>query len=81
MPTTSLTPNPTADLKRMYARALSAWAVDLIRLRSSGADVPSRREGDGDLVSPSFAFGPWLAVEGPEGAAQKVRWHEQRRAA
>ncbi|MFO0834073.1 MAG: hypothetical protein U0638_03810 [Phycisphaerales bacterium] len=35
-----------ADVRSMYGRVLSAWAVDLLSLRAAGLDRPSARRAE-----------------------------------
>lgn len=43
-----------ADARRMYARVLGSWVMDLTHLRASGLDRPSYRRTNGDLPAPAF---------------------------
>jgi hypothetical protein len=69
--------------KRMYARVLSQWAIDLIALRRDGLDRPVSREGSPDHVTPSFPLPSrahaqrWPA----QGAQRLLSWRSPRRAA
>lgn len=72
-----------ANAKRLYARVLSQWAIDLLQLRRDGLDVPSAR-GEGDtLVMPTWrgawksTSGAWVANHG----AENLKWKPARRAA
>ncbi|MFZ2873172.1 MAG: hypothetical protein WAZ94_01670 [Phycisphaerales bacterium] len=53
-------------VRKMYARVLSTWAMDLMSLRRAGLDRPVRRATAADLPTPSYRFtgaraGRWAA--------------------
>lgn len=52
---------PTPEVARMYARVVSAWACDALRLRRSGLDRPVSR-----------AWGAWGAVGIGNGLAPRA---------
>jgi hypothetical protein len=52
--------------RKMYARVLSQWAMDLMQLRMSGMDVPRARAGDELHVMPA---------RNPENLAS-LRWSQ-----
>ncbi|MBU6413266.1 MAG: hypothetical protein KGS45_07315 [Planctomycetes bacterium] len=43
-----------ADARRMYARVLGSWVMDLTHLRATGLDRPSYRRTNGDLPAPAW---------------------------
>ena len=72
-----------ARARRMYARVLSGWAIDLLALRRTGQITPSAREGLGTPVQP----GPdALALRAQSRwaigiASSDIRWRPQKKAA
>lgn len=46
-----------ARARKMFARVLSQWAMDLMELRRTGLDAPVVRDGSADLVTPSLRAG------------------------
>jgi hypothetical protein len=44
-----------AQTRAMFARVLSAWAMDLLELRRTGLIVPSARAGAPDPVMPVWS--------------------------
>jgi hypothetical protein len=74
-----------AQTRAMFARVLSAWTLDLLKLRRTGLIVPSAREGAPDPAMPfpreekclSLTEAHWPA----RPAAALPRWKPQRRAA
>lgn len=71
-----------AAARRIYARVLSQWAIDLLRLRRDGLDVPSERVPEMDLVTPAGAFRqPARADWSLSPATGAIRWKPARKAA
>ncbi len=75
-----------AQTQAMFARVLSAWAMDLLELRRTGLIVPSERTGAPDPVMPAWSNQDnslplrdtcWPAP----GIAGKLHWRPARRAA
>jgi len=53
---TPFSPQPpisVAEARRMYARVLGSWVMDLTHLRVSGLDRPSYRRTNGDAPAPA----------------------------
>jgi hypothetical protein len=74
-----------AAAKRLYARVLSQWALDLMMLRRDGLDEPSARGGAGVVTPPAWegAFvghGERMRWVG-SGVERELRWKPARKAA
>jgi hypothetical protein len=75
-----------AQTQAMFARVLSAWAMDLLELRRTGLIVPSDRKGATDPVMPVWSDrNNTLAIRDTcwptAGIAGRLQWHPARRAA
>ncbi len=66
-----------ADVRSMYGRVLSAWAVDLLSLRASGLDRPSARRAERAVSLGVIGAGSDRAWGGPD----LPQWRQGRRAA
>jgi hypothetical protein len=72
-----------AGAKRMYARMLSQWALDMLQLRRDGLDVPSARGGSDTLVLPSWG-GAWRGTKSrwvASNGVESLKWKPAKRAA
>ena len=68
--------------KRLYARTLSQWAMDLMALRRDGQQVPTARRGDEDFATPTWSVAVadgqrWAGSD----AKRNLRWRPTRKAA
>jgi hypothetical protein len=75
-----------AQTRAMFARVLSAWAMDLLELRRKGLIVPSDRKGAADPVMPVWADQDNSRVVRDtcwptSGIAGRLQWRPARRAA
>lgn len=71
--------HPAIDrARRLSARAMSAWAMDLMWLRRSGLDRASARAGADDAVQPMRSMTSARAEFAP---ARRPKWVGTRRAA
>jgi hypothetical protein len=75
-----------AQTQAMFARVLSAWAMDLLELRRTGLIVPSARSGAPDPVMPVWSnqdnsFAVRDTCWPTPGIAGRLQWRPARRAA
>jgi hypothetical protein len=59
------------EAQRLFARVLSQWTMDTLRLRAIGLDVPTPHPGDGGITLPALPSGP-----GPSAYAVPRRWSQ-----
>lgn len=76
MPQTQPTPEA-----RLYARAMSQWALDLLHLRREGLLAPSARGGSPDHAPPALAFHPATAPGPTRAERALLHWRPVKRAA
>lgn len=72
-----------ARARRMYARVLSAWVMDLMALRRMGLDTPVSREGavEGAVTPGRVGQGRSGAGWRTDESASSLRWRPGRLAA
>lgn len=72
-----------AAARRMYARVLSQWALDMLSLRRVHLDQPcARGEFDASVVPPSSGSSlPWAGPRWEDGGSRRhLHWVERRAA-